>query len=79
MQLAGNIGDSLQYLSDDRLKSTYHRVRTPRPDEYMVRPSQHLSMSCCREIEAVPAPMQRHADVVSSICGLYFGFLDTTQ
>jgi len=26
----------LQYCSDDRLKSTYHRVRLPRPDEYQV-------------------------------------------
>ena len=33
---AGNIGDALQYLSDDRLKSTYHRVRTPRHNEYKV-------------------------------------------
>ena len=32
-----NIGDALQYWSDDRLKSTFHRVRVPRgDDEYKV-------------------------------------------
>ncbi|DBA78273.1 TPA: hypothetical protein ACH3X2_008221 [Trebouxia sp. C0005] len=29
-----NIGDALQYWSDGRLKSTFHRVRMPRKDEY---------------------------------------------
>lgn len=29
-----NIGDQLMWWSDDRLKSTFHRVRAPRPDEY---------------------------------------------
>lgn len=28
-----NIGDQLMRWSDDRLKSTYHRVRTPKPNE----------------------------------------------
>jgi len=32
-----NIGDALQYWSDGRLKSTFHRVRMPRKDEYQVR------------------------------------------
>lgn len=31
-----NIGDALQYWSDDRLRSTFHRVRVPGPDEYQV-------------------------------------------
>ena len=31
-----NIGDALQYWSDDRLKSTFHRVRVPRHNEYKV-------------------------------------------
>ena len=31
-----NIGDALQYWSDGRLKSTFHRVRMPRKDEYQV-------------------------------------------
>ena len=29
-----NIGDMLMQWSDDRLKSTFHRVRMPRPGEY---------------------------------------------
>lgn len=29
-----NIGDMLMRWSDDRLKSNFHRVRTPRPEEY---------------------------------------------
>lgn len=29
-----NIGDALQYWSDGQLKSTYHRVRMPRANEY---------------------------------------------
>lgn len=29
-----NIGDALQYWSDGRLKSTYHRVRMPRAEEF---------------------------------------------
>ncbi|KAL0046651.1 hypothetical protein WJX82_006114 [Trebouxia sp. C0006] len=29
-----NVGDALQYWSDDRLKSTFHRVRVPREHEY---------------------------------------------
>lgn len=31
-----NIGDALQYWSDDRLKSTFHRVRVPRGNDYKV-------------------------------------------
>ena len=31
-----NIGDALQYWTDDVLQSTYHRVRVPRADEYKV-------------------------------------------
>ena len=31
-----NIGDALQYWSDDRLKSTFHRVRIPKDNEYKV-------------------------------------------
>ena len=29
-----NIGDALQFWTDGRLKSTYHRVRVPRADEW---------------------------------------------
>lgn len=32
-----NIGDQLMWWSDDRLKSTFHRVRVPGPEEYQVR------------------------------------------
>ena len=31
-----NIGDALQYWTDGRLKSTFHRVRMPRKDDYQV-------------------------------------------
>lgn len=34
-----NIGDALQYWSDGRLRSTYHRVRMPSREEYQVSPS----------------------------------------
>jgi len=32
-----NVGDALQYWSDDRLKSTFHRVRVPKEHEYKVQ------------------------------------------
>ena len=35
-----NIGDAFQYWSDGRLRSTYHRVRMPRDDEYQVSPEK---------------------------------------
>ena len=34
-----NIGDALQYWSDGRLKSTYHRVRMPRAEEFQASAS----------------------------------------
>ena len=32
-----NIGEQLTRFSDDKLKSTFHRVRQPGPDEYKVQ------------------------------------------
>ncbi len=48
-----NIGDALQYWSDGRLKSTFHRVRMPRKDEYQVRMASVsyvlLNACCCHD------------------------------
>lgn len=43
-----NIGDALQYWSDDRLKSTFHRVRVPKEGEYKVLPQR-----CWRHLAAM--------------------------
>ncbi len=40
-----NIGDMLMRWSDDRLKSTLHRVRMPRPGEYL-GPRQSIAFFC---------------------------------
>lgn len=39
-----NIGDPLQLWSDGLLKSNYHRVRMPTPEEPQVRPIHPFSM-----------------------------------
>ena len=41
-----NVGDALQYWSDDRLKSTFHRVRVPKEHEYKVH-CPALSLQPC--------------------------------
>ena len=41
-----NIGDALQYWSDDRLKSTFHRVRVPKENEYKVHRLARLQPHC---------------------------------
>lgn len=42
-----NIGDALQYWSDDRLKSTFHRVRVPNDHEYKVAMLCASALRCC--------------------------------
>ena len=46
-----NIGDALQYWSDDRLKSTFHRVRVPKEHEYKV--------CCCWAVASVSYRIQQ--------------------
>jgi isopenicillin N synthase-like dioxygenase len=47
-----NIGDMLMRWSDDRLKSTLHRVRMPRPGEYL-GPRQSIAFFCQANKDAV--------------------------
>jgi len=46
-----NIGDMLMRWSDDRLKSTLHRVRMPRPGEYL-GPRQSIAFFCQANMDA---------------------------
>ena len=43
-----NIGDALQYWSDDRLKSAFHHVRVPRGNAYKVAP--HSCFACYAQL-----------------------------
>lgn len=55
-----NIGDALQYLSDDRLKSTYHRVRTPRPNEYQGARASMAYFANVRNSTLLQGPLKKY-------------------
>ncbi|KAK9833066.1 hypothetical protein WJX74_006251 [Apatococcus lobatus] len=55
-----NIGDALQYLSDDCLKSTYHRVRTPRPHEYKGARASMAYFANVRNSTVLQGPLKKY-------------------
>jgi isopenicillin N synthase-like dioxygenase len=58
-----NIGDMLMRWSDDRLKSTLHRVRMPRPGEYL-GPRQSIAFFCQANKDAMIAgPEGKYAPI----------------
>ncbi|GBQ69176.1 isopenicillin N synthase [Komagataeibacter intermedius NRIC 0521] len=60
-----NIGDMLMRWSDDRLKSTLHRVRMPRRDEYL-GPRLSLPFFCQANRDAViQGPQKKYAPITA--------------
>ncbi|WP_395372074.1 isopenicillin N synthase family dioxygenase [Komagataeibacter diospyri] len=60
-----NIGDMLMRWSDDRLKSTLHRVRMPRHDEYL-GPRLSLPFFCQANRDAViQGPQKKYAPITA--------------
>jgi isopenicillin N synthase-like dioxygenase len=60
-----NIGDMLMRWSDDRLQSTLHRVRMPRPDEYL-GPRLSIPFFCQANKEAVIAgPLGKYEPITA--------------
>ncbi|KAK9845175.1 hypothetical protein WJX84_008654 [Apatococcus fuscideae] len=55
-----NSGDALQYLSDDRLKSTYHRVRTPRHNEYKGARASMAYFANVRNSTLLQGPLKKY-------------------
>lgn len=60
-----NIGDMLMRWSDDRLKSTLHRVRMPRPGEYL-GPRQSLAFFCQANKDALIAGPDRKYEPINA-------------
>lgn len=58
-----NIGDALQYLSDGRLKSTYHRVRLPGPGEFQGERISLAYFSNVRLTTPLQGPLKRYPPV----------------
>ena len=60
-----NIGDMLMRWSDDQLQSTLHRVRMPRPDEYL-GPRYSLPFFCQANMDAViQGPQKKYAPITA--------------
>ncbi|MFD2237431.1 isopenicillin N synthase family dioxygenase [Aureimonas populi] len=60
-----NIGDMLMRWSDDQLQSTLHRVRMPRPDEYL-GPRYSLPFFCQANKDAIiRGPMGKYAPITA--------------
>jgi isopenicillin N synthase-like dioxygenase len=60
-----NIGDMLMRWSDDQLQSTLHRVRMPKPDEYL-GPRYSLAFFCQANTDAViQGPGKRYAPMTA--------------
>jgi isopenicillin N synthase-like dioxygenase len=60
-----NIGDMLMRWSDDKLLSTLHRVRMPRPDEYL-GPRYSMAFFCQANTDAViQGPGKRYAPITA--------------
>ena len=58
-----NIGDMLMRWSDDRLRSTLHRVRMPRPGEYL-GPRQSIAFFCQANADAtIVGPAGKYAPI----------------
>jgi isopenicillin N synthase-like dioxygenase len=61
-----NIGDMLMRWSDDRLPSTLHRVRMPRPDEYL-GPRYSMAFFAQADCDAIiDSPSGRHASITAA-------------
>ncbi len=60
-----NIGDMLKRWSDDRLQSTLHRVRMPRPDEYLGS-RYSLPFFCQANMNAVVQGPQKKYDPITA-------------
>jgi isopenicillin N synthase-like dioxygenase len=60
-----NIGDMLMRWSDDKLLSTLHRVRMPKPDEYL-GPRYSMAFFCQANTDAViQGPGERYAPITA--------------
>jgi isopenicillin N synthase-like dioxygenase len=60
-----NIGDMLMRWSDDRLLSTLHRVRMPKPDEYL-GPRYSMAFFCQANMDAIiQGPAKRYAPITA--------------
>jgi isopenicillin N synthase-like dioxygenase len=61
-----NIGDMLMRWSDDQLPSTLHRVRMPRPDEYL-GPRYSMAFFAQADCDAIiDSPSGRHAPITGA-------------
>jgi len=61
-----NIGDMLMRWSDDRLRSTLHRVRMPRPGEYL-GPRQSIAFFCQANTDAtIISPAGKYAPITAA-------------
>ncbi|KAK9823692.1 hypothetical protein WJX72_004661 [[Myrmecia] bisecta] len=58
-----NIGDALQYWSDDRLKSTFHRVRMPRPEEYKGPRRSIAYFANARASTILQGPLKKYPEI----------------
>lgn len=61
-----NIGDMLKRWSDDQLQSTLHRVRMPRPDEYL-GPRYSLPFFCQANMNwVIQGPQKKYAPITAN-------------
>ncbi|DBA67695.1 TPA: hypothetical protein ACH3X2_001286 [Trebouxia sp. C0005] len=58
-----NIGDALQYWSDDRLKSTFHRVRVPKEHEYKGERHSMAYFANVRATAVLQGPLNKYPPI----------------